>query len=99
VSRSSAGRTGPRILLVLAVVTMVVSIVGFIVTLLLNAFVLDKYNAYGEVPIPGEASLHLPAGDVTITFHTIAIGSPSGGLPIPDLRMNLQGQTVGQIRR
>jgi hypothetical protein len=79
----------------LAVMTMVVSIVGFIVALVLNTFVLDKYNAYGEVPIPGRASLQLPAGDVTITFHTMAIGSPSGGLPIPDLRMNLQGPDGG----
>ena len=31
---------------------------------MLNAFVLDKYDAYGEVPIPGSSSLHLPAGDV-----------------------------------
>ena len=28
----------------------------------LNTFVLDEYDAYGEVPIPGSTSLHLPAG-------------------------------------
>ena len=40
---------------------MVVSVAGFIATLVLNAFFLDKYNAYGEVPIPGSSRLHLPA--------------------------------------
>ncbi len=71
--------------------SVVVSVIGFVASLLLNAFVFDDYDAYGEVPIPGSAELHLPAGDVTISFHTVAIGSPSGALPIPDLRMNLSG--------
>ena len=39
---------------------MVVAVAGFIVTLVLNAFFLDDYDAYGEVPVPGSASLHLP---------------------------------------
>ena len=55
-----------------AVLTMVVSAIGFIVTLILNAFVFDEYDAYGEVPIPGSSSLQLPAGDVTVSFHTDA---------------------------
>ncbi len=74
---------------------MVVSLIGFIAALLLNAFVFDKYNAYGEVPIPGKASLHLPEGEVIITFHTVAIGNPSGALPIPNLGMDLQGPDGG----
>jgi hypothetical protein len=86
----SGRRTAPRILLSVAIVTMVVSVVGFVVALILNAFFLDKYNAYGEVPIPGSASLHLPPGEATISFHTQIIGSTSGGgLPVPDLRMNI----------
>lgn len=67
-----------------------ISIAGFIVTMVLNAFVLDHYDAYGEVPIPGSAQLHLPAGEATVSFHTQVIGSPSGGgLPIPPLSMNI----------
>ena len=65
----SGRRAAPNILLTLAILTLVVSIIGFIGSILLNAFAFDKYNAYGEVPIPGEASLHLPAGEVNITFH------------------------------
>ena len=86
----SGRRAAPKILLTLAILTLVVSIVGFIGSILLNAFAFDKYNVYGEVPIPGQASLHLPAGEVNITFHTSAVGSPGGGgLPIPELGLSI----------
>ncbi len=69
---------------------MVGSIVGFIATLFLGAFVLDKYNAYGELPIPGTGKLHLPAGQVTVSFHTVTVGSSSGGgLPVPHLLLDI----------
>ncbi|MDT5095125.1 MAG: hypothetical protein QOH60_4488 [Mycobacterium sp.] len=65
-------------------ILLVVSIIGFVVSLALNAFVFDKYDAYGEVPIPGSGTVTLPAGDVTVSFHTQIIGSTSGGgLPVP----------------
>lgn len=61
-----------------------VSIAGIVASLLLNAFVFANYDAYGEVPIPGTGTLHLPAGQVTISFHTQIIGSTNGGgLPLP----------------
>jgi len=83
-------RTAARILIWISILTLVVSVAGFIATLILNAFVLDKYDAYGEVPIPGSSSLHLPAGEVTVSFHTQVIGSPgSGGLPVPELKLRL----------
>jgi hypothetical protein len=79
-----------KISLALAIVAMVVGGVGFIVLPMLNAFVLDKYNAYGEVPIPGSASLHLPAGKVSVSFHTEVISGPNGGgLPVPQLGMDI----------
>jgi hypothetical protein len=80
-----------KISLAAAIVMMVVAVGGFIVALVLNAFFLDKYNAYGEVPIPGAGSLYLPAGDVTISLHTMVISGPNGGgLPLPPL-----GVTIG----
>jgi hypothetical protein len=82
-------RTVPRALTIVAVVTMVVSVVGFVATLILNAFVFDEYDAYGEVPIPGSSSLHLPAGDVTVTFHTVLIGASGSGLPVPPLKYRI----------
>jgi len=83
-------RTAARILIWISILTLVVSVVGFIATLILNAFVLDKYDAYGEVPIPGSSSLRLPAGEVKVSFHTQVIGSPGGGgLPVPELKLRL----------
>lgn len=72
-----------------AIVMMVVAVGGFIVALVLNAFFLDRYNAYGEVPIPGSGSLHLPAGEVTVSLHTVVIGRPNGGLPVPPLGVTI----------
>ena len=86
----SGSRTAPRIVLAAAIGTLVVSIVGFVVTLLLNILVWDEFDAYGEVPIPGSAELHLPAGEVTISFHTQIIGSGGGGLPVPNLSMGIE---------
>ncbi len=81
--RAADRRSSPPIL------TLVVAVVGFIATLILNAFVLDEYDAYGEVSIPGSTSLHLPAGEVTVSFHTMVTGSPTSGFPIPDLKFSI----------
>ena len=78
-----------KISLAAAIVIMVMSVVGFIVALVLNAFFLDKYNAYGEVPIPGSRSLYLPAGEVTVSLHTVVISGPSRGLPVPPLGVTI----------
>jgi hypothetical protein len=82
-------RSGPRIAVTGAILTLVAAVVGFIATMILNAFVLDAYDAYGELAIPGSTSLHLPAGEVTVSFHTAVTGSPSSGFPIPDLKFNV----------
>ena len=79
-----------KISLTVAVVMMIVSVGGFIFALVLNTFFLDKYNAYGEVPIPGSSSLYLPAGEVTISLHTVVISGPDGGgLPVPPLGVTI----------
>jgi hypothetical protein len=93
-------RVGPRIAIVSAVVALVVGGVGLVGMLMLNAFVLDEYDAYGEVPVPGSSSLHLPAGEVTVSFHTMVTGSPSSGFPIPDLKFSInppQGVAKPQV--
>ncbi|GBG37305.1 SHOCT domain-containing protein [Mycobacterium montefiorense] len=79
-----------KISLAAAIAMIIVSIGGFIVTLVLNAFFLDKYNAYGEVPIPGSGSVYLPAGEVTVSLHAVVIGGPNGGgLPVPPLGVTI----------
>jgi hypothetical protein len=47
------------------------------------------YNAYGEVPIPGDQTLHLPAGQVAISLHAETVGVPEVGLPIPQLKLDI----------
>jgi hypothetical protein len=57
---------------------------GFGGSIVLDSVVFDKYDAYGEVPIPGTKTLHLPAGDVKVSFHTEIAGTmEGGGLPVP----------------
>lgn len=73
-------------LLALSVVTAC-GVAGVIVTLILNVFVLDKFDAYGEVRIPGTTQLELPAGEVTVSFHSWVSGD--NGLPIPQLGMSI----------
>lgn len=93
-------RTGPRIAIFSAVLTLVVGGIGLIASLILNAFVLDEYDAYGEVALPGSTSLQLPAGEVTVSFHTMVTGSPSSGFPIPDLKFSItppQGVAKPQV--
>ncbi|KLO40806.1 hypothetical protein ABW17_15695 [Mycobacterium nebraskense] len=78
-----------KISLAAAIAMMVVSVGGFVAALVLNAFFLDKYNAYGEVPVPGSGSLYLPAGDVTVSLHTVVISGPDRGLPVPPLGVTI----------
>ncbi|BBZ13351.1 SHOCT domain-containing protein [Mycobacterium branderi] len=83
------GRRLAKFSLTVAILGMVVAVGGFVVVLVSTLF-LDQYNAYGEVPIPGEGSLQLPAGDVNISLHTVVISSPSGGgLPVPPLGVRI----------
>jgi len=49
----------------------------------------ESYKAYGEVPIPGNKTLHLPAGQVAIFFHAETPSAGFGPLTIPDLKFNI----------
>lgn len=82
-------RVGPRAALISAILALVVGGGGLVASLVLSAFVFDDYDAYGEVPIPGSSRLHLPAGEVTISFHTLVTGGPNGSFPIPPLQVGI----------
>ncbi len=82
-------KTVSLILMTSGILMMVVGAVGFFVVMMLNAFVLDEFDAYGEVPIPGSGQVQLPAGQAQISFHTSVTGSPSSGFPLPTLRLNI----------
>lgn len=64
----------------------VVSIGGLIATIVVGVAA-EKYNEYGELPIPGSGVIHLPAGEVTVNFHIRGYGGR--GLTLPPLRMNI----------
>ncbi|MET0454576.1 MAG: SHOCT domain-containing protein [Mycobacterium sp.] len=83
--------TAPKVLTVVAVLTMIAAGVGFVLMLILNAFAFDEYDAYGEVPIPGSGTVQLPEGDVTVTFHTVLVGGSGSGLPVPPLNYRITG--------
>ncbi|CQD16463.1 hypothetical protein BN1232_03560 [Mycobacterium lentiflavum] len=82
-------RLPAKISFIAAVVVTIMSLAGIVVAIVLNVFFLDDYNAYGEVPVPGSGSLHLPQGEVTVSLHTVVIGSPDGGLPVPPLGVTI----------
>ncbi|CAJ1496629.1 SHOCT domain-containing protein [[Mycobacterium] kokjensenii] len=86
----SARRAIRRIPVGVAVTLMGIGVIGFVVALILNVFVLDRYAAYGEVPIPGSGTVHLPVGEVTVSLHTRVISSPTGGgLPVPPISLGV----------
>ncbi|MBA0047524.1 SHOCT domain-containing protein [Mycobacterium sp. NPDC050853] len=77
-----------RLASVRALTTLTVGgVIGIIATLILNVFVFDKFDAYGEVKIPGTTQLELPAGEVTVSFHSWVSGD--NGLLIPQLGMSI----------
>lgn len=79
-----------RIALGTATAVMVCSALGVIATLILGAFVLDDFDAYGEVRVPGTGKVHLPAGRVTVNFHVLTVGGAGGGgLPVPHLMIDI----------
>lgn len=82
-------RLAPRIAIVVSILTLIAAVVGFVAALVLNTFVLDEYDAYGEVPIPGSTSLELPAGEMTVSFHTVVTGRPTSGFPVPALEFGI----------
>ncbi|WP_347403855.1 hypothetical protein [Mycobacterium sp. 236(2023)] len=84
----------PKIAAITAVCTLVVGGGGLIVSLMLGVFLFDDFDAYGEIPVPGSGSLHLPEGEVTVNFHTAVTGSSDGGFPVPPLRLSIGGRTA-----
>jgi hypothetical protein len=77
---------------------LVVSVVGFVASMLMDMFI-DDYKDYGEVPIPGSQRLHLPAGDVVVSFHAEMPGANEGERtdPIPQPQ-NLELVVTGPSR-
>ena len=85
-----SGARRKRAITMTAALLIVIAAVGAIGTWVVGTFVMEKYDAYGEVEIPGSGRLHLPAGEATISFHTRIIGTTNGmGLPVPPLELSI----------
>lgn len=82
----SEGRSASKIVGIVASVVAALSIAGLVILMVVSAFVLDKYNAYGEVPIPGKSTVYLPAGEVAVNFHVLTNGR---GTAVPPLHLNI----------
>ena len=80
------GRSPARILMILLGVVAAVSIGGLIITAIVGVTG-DKYGAYGELPVPGSGEVHLPAGQVMISFHVNGYGGR--GLTLPKLSFDI----------
>ena len=66
-------------------------VTGFAVLGLVGIYVLPFIvyeDPYGEVPIPGSATLHLPAGEADLTLRSV--GSLEGQ-PVPPLSIQISG--------
>lgn len=80
------GRSVSKIVAVSATVFAVFSVLGLITSMMLSAFVFDRYDAYGRIPIPGSSTVYLPAGTVTVNF---AVRANGDGTAVPPLNMDI----------
>lgn len=63
----------------------IVGVFGFLALGIIDGIAYTQWTsrAYGEVPIPGSQRLHLPAGDVVVSFHCDVPQSRKAYVPIP----------------
>lgn len=78
-------RTIRTVLAALGPGLLVIGVVGAAGSAVVNFIVYDEHDKYGEVPIPGEGSVHLPVRTATIYFraHSDKFGDDEG-IPLPD---------------
>lgn len=90
---SMMSRRNPiKVLKAFSAAALVVGLAGLSISMILNGFVLERFDAYGNVPIPGSRTLRLPAGEVTVSYEaTIPRSTRDGGrLPVPDLNLDIE---------
>lgn len=61
--------------------------IGGVITTVVLGVTADKYNAYGEVPIPGSGEVRLPEGEAIVSFHVGYYGGR--GLRVPRLNFDI----------
>lgn len=70
---------------------LILASIGLVAGLILSAFVLGHSDRYGRVDIPGQQVLHLPEGEIDVSFRTQLATSAGngGGLTVPPLRLGV----------
>jgi len=87
-------RTGYRLAVGVAAITIVVAIVLFVSELMGGD---RNADAYGQVAVPGRDSVNLPAGEVIIFYGERRAGSGGGTLAVPpNLQLRVR-TTSGQL--
>jgi hypothetical protein len=86
-------RTGYRLALGVAGATIALALVLAVVELFASP---RDPVAYGEVPVPGRASVSMPAGEVIVFYGERATGEPSSLTVPPNLRLRVR-TTRGQL--
>jgi len=76
-----------RIVAIVVGALVVVSVGGLVILTVMSAFFWERYNAFGEIPIPGSAVVELPAGTVTANFH---VHTGRDRTAVPPLRMSIE---------
>ncbi|OBB32537.1 hypothetical protein A5792_02260 [Mycolicibacterium peregrinum] len=89
----SNGGGAPRTAIILSVIALVIGVLGIIGSVMVNAFVIADDDAYGEVPIPGSASLELPAGDVDIAYRATTLTVGGKGVMVPPIQLAITPPT------
>lgn len=89
----SSGGGAPRTAIIVSVIALVVGVLGIIASVMVNAFVIADDDAYGEVPIPGSASLELPAGDVDIAYRATTLTVGGKGVMVPPIQLAIRPPT------
>ncbi|MCV7202219.1 hypothetical protein B7435_09260 [Mycolicibacterium peregrinum] len=89
----SSGGGAPRTAIIVSVIALVVGVLGIIASVMVNAFVIADDDAYGEVPIPGSASLELPAGDVDIAYRATTLTVGGKGVMVPPIQLAITPPT------
>lgn len=89
----SNGGGAPRTAIIVSVIALVIGVLGIIVSVMVNAFVIADDDAYGEVPIPGSASLELPAGDVDIAYRATTLTVGGKGVMVPPIQLAITPPT------